>query len=49
MISLRLALVGLAVVVLIVLIGTAYDHQLARQTSYCAPGSDLATTKLCTP
>ena len=46
-IPLRLVLLGLAVVVLVILIGTAYDHQIARQMSYCSPGSSLANTDLC--
>ena len=46
-ISARLALLGLAVVVLVILIGTAYDYQLKQQSSYCSPGSSLANTDLC--
>jgi hypothetical protein len=46
-ISARLALLGLAVVVLVILIGTAYDYQLKQQSSYCSPGSSLASTSVC--
>ena len=46
-ISARLALLAVAVVILVILVGTAYDHQLRQQSSYCSPGSSLADTSVC--